>query len=170
MGKTARTTKLSADLVHLLSEYCAQDSRILLAYLFGSQVRGIVGPLSDYDVAFLLDGTMAPAERYRLAHEIGQLLGGCAVDLVILNAAPVELCYHIIAQGRRVYERDVATRVEFEANTLSRYGDMLPMLRQQREAILKGEGHGSGVQRYREALGQTLRVLAETRGPSKQTP
>ncbi len=131
-------------------------------------MRGIVGPLSDYDVAFLLDGTVVPAERYRLAHEIGQLLGGCGVDLVILNTAPVELCYHVIAQGRRVYERDRATRVEFEANTLSRYGDMLPMLRQQKEAILKGEGHGSGVQRYREALGQTLRVLAEAVGPSKQ--
>jgi predicted nucleotidyltransferase len=169
MVRSTRTTRMKADLVHSLSEYCAQDRRIRLAYLFGSRVRGAVGPLSDYDVAFLVDGTMVPAERYHLAHEIGMLLGGGSVDLVILNTAPVELCYHIIAQGRRVYERDQATRVEFEANTLSRYGDMLPMLRQQKEAILKGERHGSGVQRYREALGQTLRVLAETRGPSKQT-
>lgn len=48
MERGARTTKLSADLVHSLSECCAQDSRIRLAYLFGSRVPGIVGPLGDY--------------------------------------------------------------------------------------------------------------------------
>jgi hypothetical protein len=49
-------------------------------------------------------------------------------DIVVLNAAPVELASAIIAQGKRLYERDVFTRVEFEADTMSRYGDYLPVL------------------------------------------
>ncbi len=51
--------------------------------------------------------------------------------------------------------------IEFEANTLSLYGDMLPMLRQQKEAILRGGDRAGRIQRYREALGQTLRVLTQ---------
>jgi len=146
--------------MRLLSDYCGQDERIVLAYLFGSQARGRIGPTSDYDVAFLVDGAVTHNERYRWAHELSQLVGRQPVDLVILNTAPVELRYNVIAEGRRVYEQDVAARVEFEANTLSLYGDMRPMLRQQREAILRGGDHAGGIQRYREALGQTLRVLA----------
>jgi len=153
--------------VHLLHAYCAQDERIALAYLFGSQARGTAGPLSDYDVALLIDGIVTCAERYRRAHEISQLLRGQPVDLVILNSAPVELRYNVIVEGRRVYERDVSARVEFEANTLGLYGDMLPMLRQQREAMLRGGDRAGGIRRYREALGQTLRVLAEI-GASSQ--
>jgi len=155
-----KATKLNDDSIRLLSDYCGQDERIVLAYLFGSQARGRIGPTSDYDVAFLVDGAVTHNERYRWAHELSQLLGGQPVDLVILNTAPVELRYNVIAEGRRVYEQDVAARVEFEANTLSLYGDMRPMLRQQREAILRGGDHAGGIQRYREALGQTLRVLA----------
>ena len=162
-----KATKLNDDSIRLLSDYCGQDERIVLAYLFGSQARRRIGPTSDYDVAFLVDGAVTHNERYRWAHELSQLpvcpsgrLGGQPVDLVILNTAPVELRYNVIAEGRRVYEQDVAARVEFEANTLSLYGDMRPMLRQQREAILRGGDHAGGIQRYREALGQTLRVLA----------
>ena len=161
-----RATELNDDLIRLLSDYCTQDERIVLAYLFGSQARGRIGPTSNYDVAFLVDGAVTHDERYRWAHKLSQLLRGRPVDLVILNTAPVELRYNVIAEGRRVYEQDVAARVEFEANTLSLYGDMLPMLRQQREAILKGEHYAGGIQRYREALRQTLRVLAQIRATS----
>lgn len=154
-------------LIHLLSDYCAGNDRIALAYLFGSQARNASGPLSDYDIAFLVRGAVTADERYRWMHELSQLLGGNPVDLVILNTAPVELRYHIIANGQRIYERDITSRVEFEASTLSLYGDMLPMLRQQREAILRGGNRAHGVQRYRKALRQTLRVLAQIRAASQ---
>jgi predicted nucleotidyltransferase len=161
MERKTGTADLKSASVHLLSAYCAQDTRIALAYLFGSQARGTVGPLSDYDVALLIDGAVTCDERYRRAHEISQLLLGQTVDLLILNSAPVELRYNVIVEGHRAYERDVAARVEFEANTLSLYGDMLSMLRHQKEAVLRGGDRAGGIQRYREAHGQTLRVLAQ---------
>ncbi|MGC8786279.1 MAG: type VII toxin-antitoxin system MntA family adenylyltransferase antitoxin [Anaerolineae bacterium] len=158
-----QATKGEEDIARLLSDYCARNGRVILAYLFGSQVRGAAGVLSDYDIAFVMNGTVSADERYRLVHELSQLLRGRPIDLVILNTAPVELRYHVIAQGQRVYERDLAARVEFEANTLSLYGDMLPLLREQREAILSGGNRVHGVQRYRKALRQTLRMLAQIR-------
>jgi hypothetical protein len=114
----------------------------------------------------LIDGAVTCDERYRRAHEISQLLRGQTVDLLILNSAPVELRYNVIVEGHRAYERDVSARVEFEANTLSLYGDMLSMLRHQKEAVLRGGDRAGGIQRYREALGQTLRVLAQIGAPS----
>lgn len=90
------------------------------------------------------------------------------MDVVFLNWAPVELARAVIAQERLLYERSVAERVEFEAKMMSMYADCLPVLRRQREELLKGEGHEAGVQRYREALGRTERSLAEIRAAVSQ--
>jgi hypothetical protein len=83
-----------------------------------------------------------------------QPVPGVEADVVLLNRAALELAYAMIAQGKVLYERDLATRVEYEATILSRYGDMLPVLRAQREDILRGDDHEDRVRRYRAALGQ----------------
>ena len=143
---------------------------IQLAYLFGSQVTGEVGPLSDYDIAVLLDHTAdGPAVRSQLAHEIVVRLDSDRVDVVLLNRAPIELAYAVIASGRLLYQRDVATRVEYEADVLSRYGDYLPVLRAQRSALLGETGYDQRVQRYREALGRTERTLGEIKAATGET-
>jgi hypothetical protein len=85
------------------------------------------------------------------------------VDLIVLNNASIELRYAVIATGIVAYEANVETRVEYEALTLSLYGDFLPVLRDQREDILKEEKNETGIQRYREALGKTQRLLDEIR-------
>jgi len=145
-----------------LREHLGRGDEVILAYLFGSQAEGTVGPQSDYDIALLVRRPSL-ALQARLAHEIGLILGTNRVDVVFLNRAPVELAYAVIAQGRLLYQRSVAERVEFEAKVLSLYGDYLPVLRCQREEILKDVGKETRVQRYREALGRTERTLAEIR-------
>lgn len=148
--------------IRTLAQYLAASEDVLLAYLFGSQAAGTAGPQSDYDVALLVRNPSLDMQA-RLAHEIGAILGTDQVDVVFLNRAPVELAYAVIAQGRLLYERSVAERVEFEAKVLSMYADYLPILRRQREEILKGEKYEDGIQRYREALRRTERTLAEIR-------
>jgi predicted nucleotidyltransferase len=147
-----------------------QVPSIRLLYLFGSRASGAVGPLSDYDLAVLVDEEEASAEELlpHLAHELTVRLGAARLDLILLNQAPIELAYAIIAQGHLLYQRDVATRVEYEADVLSRYGDYLPVLRAQRRAILEGGDHAARVQRYRAALGRTERTLGEVGAPSRQ--
>jgi predicted nucleotidyltransferase len=133
-----------------------------LVYLFGSQVDGNLGPMSDYDLAVLVsDGADAAQVVAQLGHEAALALGTDRVHVVSLGCAPVELAFAVISQGVVVFQRDVATRVEYEAGVLSRYGDYLPVLRAQRAEILQGDGYARRVRRYRAALGRTERTLGE---------
>jgi len=143
---------------------------LVLVYLFGSQVGGHLGPLSDYDFGILFSRKPANKKKYLLAHLLGEVLGTGQVDLVALNQAPIELQYHIIATGHLLYESSPGARVEFEAQTLSIYFDYLPMLRSQRREILaeKEGDHEAGIQRYRKALAKTQRVLAQARTIKRQ--
>jgi predicted nucleotidyltransferase len=140
-----------------------QKQSIELVYLFGSYASGSEGPVSDYDIAALYSKMPAAAERYNLAHKLAVLLMTDRIDLVVLNYAPIELRYNVIATGVVIYEQNLAVRVEFEANTLSRYGDYLPVLRRQRKEILEEQDHEAGIQRYRKALRETQRLLEKIR-------
>lgn len=135
---------------------------VCLVYLFGSRVKGVIGPLSDYDFGVLLEhGSDVAAYRDELAHALTLSLGTDRVDVVVLNKAPIELAYSVIVQGVVLYQRDLATRVDYEARVMALYEDYLPVLRQQRDDILRGEDYAKRVQRYREALGRTRRTLSK---------
>jgi predicted nucleotidyltransferase len=156
---------LKDDLLTILAHF----EKVCLVYLFGSQVDGNLGPMSDYDLAALVDRD-ADERRVQalLAHELACALQTDRVDVVLLNHASIELAYAIIAEGKLLYERDVATRVEYEAKVLGRYGDLLPVLRRQREDILRGEDHDQRVRRYRAALGRTERTLGQIAAAQRQ--
>lgn len=148
----------------------ASFPEVTLAYLFGSQARGEAGPRSDYDVAVLLSWQPEVLSRRgeiaaRLSHDLTGALDveSDLLDLVVLNRALIELAYAVIAEGRRLFERDVASRVDYEAYVLGRYGDYLPFLRAQRREILEGGTYEARAERYRAALGRTRRALGETR-------
>lgn len=157
---------LKVNLLNRVQHFFATRN-IELAYLFGSRARGKAGPLSDYDFAILAPD-MGREEYYRLILDLSALMGGASVDVVMLKFAPVELQYRVIKEGFLLYQKDVYTRVEFEGNVLSRYFDFLPVLRQQREDVLKEGKSEKRVQRYREALGKTLGMLNEIRAAQDQ--
>ena len=161
-GRKATQTEIALPaIVETVQRVIARHPNVVLAYLFGSQVEGNVGPLSDIDIALLLDKADEADPIF------GELRSGIAsavgreqeVDVVVLNRAPVELAYAVIAQGALVHEPDAYSRVEYEAKIMSLYCDYLPVLRSQRADLLKGDQHESRVQRYREALGRTERTL-----------
>ena len=152
-----------------LPKLAADFPEVSLVYLFGSQVSGNTGPGSDYDLGVLRDreGESA-ARRAVLGHALAAMLQNERVDVVWLTQAPVELAFAVISQGRLLYERDAAARVEYEAQVMSRYFDYLPVLRAQRAEILGGGESGVRIQRYREALGRTERTLGEIRAAQGQ--
>jgi predicted nucleotidyltransferase len=156
--------RASEPLQERVAQAVADIPEIQLVYLFGSQVTGNIGPLSDYDFGVLLDSPAAwPQLRAELGRRLAQALDMRRIDLVPLNRAPIELAFAVIAEGELLFERDVATRVEYEARIMSLYGDYLPVLRQQRRDILEDKGYDTRVQRYRAALGRTERTLREIR-------
>lgn len=103
-------------------------------YLFGSQATGKTGPLSDIDVAVLLDEKAVRPERFfRFRLElIAAAARGCRrpdVEVVILNEATPVLKYEVVRAGRLVYERDRSLRIEFEARAVQHYLDLEPFYR-----------------------------------------
>jgi predicted nucleotidyltransferase len=160
--RTGEVFSMSERLGGPVEQAVADMTEIQLIYLFGSQVGAAVGPISDYDLAVLLDGVECwPEVRAQLAYRLAKALETSRVDLVLLNRAPIELAYSVIAQGQVLFQRDLAHRIEYEARVMSLYGDYLPVLRAQQRDILEGNEYAARVQRYRAALGRTERTLGE---------
>jgi uncharacterized protein len=156
------------ELSELLAQIFTSHPEIHLVYLFGSQVDGQTGPMSDYDLGVLLkDGSPNMEIHAELSHEFAKILQTDRIDVVLLDNVPIEFAYHIIAGGKLLYERDVETRVEYEANIMGRYFDYLPVLHAQRDQILQGDEYDRRVQRYREAFGRTERTLGQIKTPKK---
>ena len=143
----------------------SDENNILLAYIFGSQLQGKTGPLSDYDFAVFLSQKPSFQFKYKLKNKIVNVLNSEQVDLVILNDAPIGLKYKVLATGKIIYQKNYTIRTEFEADTLSRYFDYLPVLRAQKADIIKpkGEKYGDRIQRYRAALRKTEEMLNKIR-------
>jgi len=152
-----------------IAAYLKTKDEILLVYLFGSRAAGKVGKRSDWDIGVLLSEPFPKHFGYALASELAALLGTDRVDLVVLNDAPIPLRYNVVSMGTLLFEKSRSIKVEFEADTMSRYFDYLPVLRQQRRDIVEGKGYDARVQRYRQALGKTRRVLEQIRAAQGQT-
>ncbi len=150
------------DIEDQLQMHYAASNVVALVYLFGSAAFGKQGPLSDIDVAVLarpVEERLSVEWQSRGAHELSTVLQTDRIDLVSLNDAPVELSYHVIAQGALVYCASMEAKVAYEAHVLGRYGDYLPVLWSQRQEILHPVAHDHRVQRYRTALRRTKRTL-----------
>lgn len=92
----------------------AREPRVLAVYGFGSQARDSVGPMSDVDLAVLLDRESSLMEELRLRAGVVAELGRDDVDLVVLNHAPPLLRYEAVAAGRRLFARDEELADDFE--------------------------------------------------------
>ena len=112
-----------------LRDFGRQHPEVAVIYLFGSQTSGQAGPLSDLDVAVLLDES--PATRHRPfmshLHLISEVMHTCRkfdVDVVVLNEATPLLTYEVIRGGRLLYEADHDQRVCYESYISSRALDL----------------------------------------------
>ncbi len=150
----------------------SKNNNILLAYIFGSQLKGKTGPLSDYDFAVLLSKKPSFQFKYELKNKLVSVLGFEKVDLIILNDAPIELKYHVVATGKIIFQKNTIIKTEFEADALSRYFDYLPILRAQKKDIIRFKSqkdkYGNRIQRYRTALRKTEEMLGKIGTVSKK--
>ena len=123
-----------------LKEYFSSRDIIILAYLFGSTVRGDTGRLSDVDIGVLLDEKLSKKDRFdlelALICEIATLIKKNKIDLVILNEATLLLAYNIIKNGI-ILKSDETKRVKFETKLLSMYMDEKYYIKRHTEETLK---------------------------------
>jgi predicted nucleotidyltransferase len=109
-----------------------EGRKVVFAYLFGSQAKGNVGPLSDIDIAVCFDETIPSAEHFDLRLEVlgelTDLLQTDDVDLVVLNEAPPLLAHRILRDGRLLFSADERSRLRFETRAVLQYLDWKPYL------------------------------------------
>jgi predicted nucleotidyltransferase len=108
---------------------------IAAAYQFGSTARGQEGPLSDLDIAILVDDKRAPSTldllriELLLAYELQRQLAVSEVDLINLNRQRVPLQYSVLRTGRLIYEADAQYRIHFVQKVIQAYLDFEPTLK-----------------------------------------
>ena len=109
--------------------------------LFGSQSRGMAGDASDYDFGVLRVRLDTDHEKdlyeglYDLfSAKIGKIVD---IDIVFLDAVPMELCHHVAKYGLALYEAIPGTFARFKEMVMDRYADFAPYRRMFQEHILR---------------------------------
>ncbi|OGW17510.1 MAG: hypothetical protein A3G93_07950 [Nitrospinae bacterium RIFCSPLOWO2_12_FULL_45_22] len=106
---------------------------IAAAYLFGSKVHGSGGPLSDLDIAILVD-EQAPSGidllriELILAYELQKRLNVPEVDLISLNHQRLTLQQTVLRTGRLIYDANPKYRIRFTQRVIQAYLDLQPTL------------------------------------------
>lgn len=111
----------------------ARDHRLLALYLFGSVASETAGPDSDVDVAALFfpdDPRWREGSTYiDLYDALTRCVRGTRLDLLVMQRAPLELQYRVLAQGEVLYCASDAGRADYEDRVLRDYLDFAVELR-----------------------------------------
>ncbi len=114
-----------------ISPVIKSHSEIKLVYLFGSQVTGRTGRMSDFDFAFYVDEKDTKRLynlKFKLMDEIGRALKTDKIDIVILNLTESpELKYNIIKDGELLFSEE-PFKVLIEPKILNEYFDFHDIL------------------------------------------
>jgi uncharacterized protein YutE (UPF0331/DUF86 family)/predicted nucleotidyltransferase len=85
-----------------LQRYAEGEKSILLAFIFGSEAKGLEGEDSDLDIAVFLKNK---EEEDRIWLEFSKLMDR-EIDLIILNDAPATLISNIFKTGTAIVVKD----------------------------------------------------------------
>ena len=97
---------------------------VLFVYVFGSASTGLLTPRSDVDVAvFVAPGADAPTARLAVARAAARQLGTDAVDVVLLNTAPISVAGRVLVSRRVLLDRDPYVRHRYESATARLFQD-----------------------------------------------
>lgn len=129
-----------ASIISALRAYFAGREDVVAAYLFGSVARRAARATSDVDVGVVLAaGTPRDLDAYDAVLIIQADLEerfGCAVDVVAMNGAPVDLVHRILRDGVVVHESDHRRRMLFELQARNEFFDLQPILEYYRRTVL----------------------------------
>ena len=113
-----------------------------LVYLFGSEVEGASGPLSDIDIGVVFkDKNIVYSDTRAVYNQLYNLFAEVFknkdVDIVLLERAGLELKFDVISHGKIIFEASQEFRFSFEEKVNNFYLDFKPILEEFNQAILK---------------------------------
>ena len=111
-----------------ISSHLQKHKEIFAAYLFGSYVTG--QPFGDIDLGILVRNEPENLLEYEFELEIKlEALVKFAVDVRVLNKAPVSFVQNVIRHGQIIIDSKPNTRSDFESYILRKYFDFAPFRR-----------------------------------------
>jgi len=136
-----RLMKSPENIEHAISSICARHQAIIVAYLFGSAVKGKAEP-ADIDIAVLLERAhLQSFSILSLISEFEKALGR-PVDVVVLNRASEILKYEVRRSGKLIFERSPDMRKRVEIQGRKSYEDFLNLHRRYVRKVLYGKKNG----------------------------
>jgi len=122
-----------------------QEMSLDAVILFGSFASGDQKPLSDIDIAVLMNRGLAPEQisetHSRLLGVITETLTTEEIDLVVLNTAPLRFSYSILKNGALVFVRNAEHLIDFREQVIKEYLDFSYYLTMFNNAFREGIGY-----------------------------
>jgi predicted nucleotidyltransferase len=119
----------------VLPEQKLQELGVLAVYLFGSQAEGMEGNLSDVDIAVLFEDPRRAsgnvndlyAKLYDILTDAIDLAGVEGLDIVLLERAPLELQFNVVAHGKVLFSASDRERLAYEDRVTMLHADFKPV-------------------------------------------
>lgn len=94
---------------------------VIAIYLFGSHVKGEATPLSDIDIAVILENPTPESEA-----DIGSL-SSPEIDVVLFHRLPLHIKYEVFKYGKEIFVRDEEKLLEIKLKVMREYLDTVRM-------------------------------------------
>ncbi|MCC7240952.1 MAG: nucleotidyltransferase domain-containing protein [Acidobacteria bacterium] len=131
---------LDARLVGLGESISRASPDVLFAYLFGSAATGELTPRSDVDIAiYVAPDADGDTVRLSVARAAARQLATDAVDVVLLNTAPLSVSGRVLGSRHVLVDRDPHARHRYESLTIRQFHDF--RIREHR-ILTERRGHG----------------------------
>lgn len=125
------------DIIERLKNYIVSRDYILLAFLFGSAVRGHFTKESDLDIALLFNKQQDIKDIISIADELSGLTER-KIDLLVLNNAAPVIKMQVIKNGIVLKGRETPAYNQFFMLTIKEYDDLKRKRKVIEDNILKG--------------------------------
>lgn len=103
---------------------------VVAIYLFGSYAKGDQHPMSDVDIAVILDKFTPESEA-----DIGSLISQ-EIDVVLFHRLPLQIKFEVFKHGKELFVRDEERLAEIKFQVMREYLDTSPMYRRITSEVL----------------------------------
>jgi len=102
-------------------EIIKSHPNVIAIYLFGSHAKGEATPLSDIDIAVILENPTPESEA-----DIGSL-SSPEIDVVLFHRLPLHIKYEVLKYGKGIFVRDEEKLLEIKLRVMREYLDTVRM-------------------------------------------
>jgi predicted nucleotidyltransferase len=106
-----------------------EENKVILAYLFGSEAKGLAHKESDVDIGVFFAKEVSPKDYLKkegkLIEFFAEIFPKKEINIVNLNIASPLLKQVVILEGKPLFIRSDSDRILFEVQTLHEYEEYL---------------------------------------------